>query len=349
MKQCKAIAKTTGAQCKKRALPGTHYCYIHYPKTQAIITIVIGALLGLFLGVIFSESLSGFLSQSRLFHYLDRDSPKIENIVPSISFNNRVHKETKRFLASISDRGSGLRLSDCNFEIYFKENQSLRLIEGNSNKTDSALELRLERPLQYGEYSVKLSLEDKAGNCVEESLPFIVREENDVEISCTCADYEDSADREIFSFFFQEYKQMAEDLEWHIFNIAISNGTARAMLRDIHLTVDLQLTIFSFKEIGSVKAKKIESYLLAEALDKTLPKGHVFLSQRYLHIEEMAPGGLIHLSILAGRTKTMKEKSQLPRQIDFYGTYTSEGYGTTEVCKLRRAVPIKYQGRGVGG
>ena len=250
MKQCKAIAKTTNAQCKKSALLGTDYCYIHFPKTHAIITIVIGALLGLFLGVIFSESLSGFLSQSRFFYYLDRELPKVESIAPSIRFNNRVDKGTKRFLASISDRGSGLRLSHCNFEIYFKENQSWQLMDSNLDKTDSTLELRLETPFGYGEYFLKLSLVDKAGNRLEAPVPFIVREKEDISIGVTCVKYTDSYKRDIFSSFFQENKSMAGEFDYYIFEIAIANNTVGAVLRNLHLTINVQLVIFSFKEIG---------------------------------------------------------------------------------------------------
>jgi len=42
---CEAIAKSTQKQCSKKALLGTNYCWIHYPKKVPVIFLFIGALL----------------------------------------------------------------------------------------------------------------------------------------------------------------------------------------------------------------------------------------------------------------------------------------------------------------
>ncbi len=50
--QCQAIAKSTQKQCTKKAMWGTSYCWLHYPRRESFIILFIGAVLGLFLQVV---------------------------------------------------------------------------------------------------------------------------------------------------------------------------------------------------------------------------------------------------------------------------------------------------------
>ena len=44
---CRAIAKSTQKQCSNKALLGTNYCWMHYPKKVPVIFLLVGALLSL--------------------------------------------------------------------------------------------------------------------------------------------------------------------------------------------------------------------------------------------------------------------------------------------------------------
>ena len=48
-KQCRAIAASTAQQCSNKALLGTSYCWLHYPKKAPLILLIIGGLVGLLL------------------------------------------------------------------------------------------------------------------------------------------------------------------------------------------------------------------------------------------------------------------------------------------------------------
>jgi hypothetical protein len=52
--QCSAFAKTKNRQCKNLALPGSCYCILHLEKVPLIAGAVVGALLSLFVSVIYS-------------------------------------------------------------------------------------------------------------------------------------------------------------------------------------------------------------------------------------------------------------------------------------------------------
>lgn len=52
--QCHAIVKETNKRCSKKSLKWSPYCFWHQPKFSTVITLIIGALLGLFLPKIYS-------------------------------------------------------------------------------------------------------------------------------------------------------------------------------------------------------------------------------------------------------------------------------------------------------
>ncbi len=52
-KGCKAVAISTGGQCKRRALPGSRYCYAHVEKVPLLLGAAAGALLSLLVAEVY--------------------------------------------------------------------------------------------------------------------------------------------------------------------------------------------------------------------------------------------------------------------------------------------------------
>jgi len=52
---CRAISRSTEKQCSNKALRGTEYCWVHYPKRAPIITLFLGALLSLGLRIAYDS------------------------------------------------------------------------------------------------------------------------------------------------------------------------------------------------------------------------------------------------------------------------------------------------------
>ena len=76
-------------------------------------------------------------------------------------------------------------------------------------------------------------------------------------------------------------------------------------------------------------------------MNKMLPKGKVFVDQLFLKIGEMAPGGLVRMSILGGIFT--KFPHSFPQSFGVSGTYIYDGYGIRDICKFQSCIPIKYQ------
>ena len=343
MKQCNAIAKKTNAQCKNRALPWTNYCIRHYLKKRAwsMMILVSGSLVGITLAVIFSHPLTLALSRCRLFYYLDTHEPIVESIVPNINSIDNVHKDTKIFKVLYSDIGSGLDLSKSNIKIRYKVNQKYEPLIGKENDTDSALNFIVKKELQYGEYLFEVSLVDKANNEVTFSKPFIVREDKDIEVGVIRYKYEDFSKKRIFTAFFKKRKKLVKRYDFYVYLFQVRNESTKAILRDLYLTIDAQLVIFVWEEISNINVEGVKSYVLAETFDKSIPKERVYLSQRYLNIEKIAPRGFITFAVLLGGAKGLPSTEERPIHVGIFGTYISEGYGRSELRKLRLWVPIK--------
>jgi hypothetical protein len=77
-------------------------------------------------------------------------------------------------------------------------------------------------------------------------------------------------------------------------------------------------------------------------MTKSLPKERVFGGQEMMHIEEMAPGGLVNFRALVGvfNIEGNRQALRTPTQIEVFGTYVSDGYRRTTTVDVRRKIPV---------
>ena len=344
MKQCRFIAKSTGLQCKNKAISGS-LCLIHYPKKAGLIIGAILTILGVFLGVLFDEPIRIHLPKLSWFYFLDNERPKIERINPDIISKKSIPKETEFFSISVSDQSSGLNLERSNIKILYKDNINFQMIGCNTEKSDLNFCIKPKKPFKYGEYRLRLALMDNAGNLLERSLQFVVREKEDIKITVTGKKFIDSKMKKLFNPFFQKYRTIANDFKFSTLSIYLKNNMAKAILRDLYLTINAPKSIFSLEQIGCVEAKGYNSYVLAEGFDQRL-RGHIFASERYLDIEEIAPHGFLRFVALIGEPKTTKKlhlEARYHDEIRAFGHYICEGYGSTEMRRLHKSYTIKWQ------
>lgn len=334
-KKCNAFVQKNNKQCQKAALPFTNYCWWHYPKKALIIEFVIVFILTLTL----SDPSKHFLSKIPVFYYLDQNKPFIEKIVPPIDRSSLIDKTTKYFEIFCGDKDSGLNLDKSYLKISRNENQAYAPISGKLDKTNFGFNFSLEKELKDGEYLLEVVLVDKADNKNEFRTPFVVREKNELAFSISYRKFENNsvADRKIFNGFFESKKDLVEHFEFYICKLDIRNRDSIAILKDIYLTIDDDSggIFFEWEQVGNLNAKGLEVYgNLAESVDKR-QKGRIHIGQNFLRIDEIGQRGFLTLYYLIGKNKSfLKSQDKIPEHIVIYGTYLSEGYGSSESRKV---------------
>ena len=340
-KQCQAIAVSTNAQCKMTPLPGSKYCFHHYPKRSAIVAAFLGAILSLILSVIFWNPLSGSLSKYRPFYYLDKERPTITKTSPEINTNSNVFYEMDTLTILAEDEGSGIDFEKSSIAIYRKENHTITKVNCNLDITNATFEIKPSNVLRSGEYSIEFHLVDKASNVVDTLYPLVIKDKENLNVSIQARAYTPTNIKDQFSTFIEKHSDLIEGYQIYVFNVYMHNPTESSFLRDIYVSIDTEAVIFSCVEVGLFQVKGFESYSLAESMDQMLPEERVFLPQRFLKVEEMAPDGLVHISILCGIFKEFEV--YFPQSCGVFGTYIYDGYGIREICRIKSWIPIEYQ------
>jgi hypothetical protein len=341
MKKCQAWVERTNSSCVKSTMIGSNYCFWHYPKTPTLIMLIIGLLLP----IIFNKPITHFLSRCPLFYFLDETDPYIESIMPDLRKTPIIDKNTTIFKVVCSDKNSGLNLRDSNIKISYKEKE-YSFIKGKIDKANFELTFTPLEKLRYGEYLFEVILIDKANNKYEFTKPFVVRDK-DSELTAsvgydTYKNVSDS-DRKVFNYFFEsKTKGQLESLDFYIYKLTISNNDQIAVLKDFYLTIDMPDMFFGWEQIGNFNAKRANIFGSdAESFDKRL-KGRVYINKNFLNIEEIGPTGSVTFLILGGRDRrllTPKSKKKIWEGIHIDGTYSSEGYGSSESRKVDLRIP----------
>lgn len=335
IKYCREWVEGTGCRCKKRAILGNH-CWLHYPKKEPIITLVIGSFLGLFVTLLFYDPLVHFLSKRTLFYYLDKKAPLIENITPDVT-RQSIDKTTKFFKLSFVESDSGLNSLQSYIKISYKDKEGYKSLPGALKITKSELGYTLEKEFKYGEYLFVARLVDRANNRTEFSTPFVIRENDELTAFVSYDTYENASDsdRKIFDHFFENKEDFFQNFKLYIYKLTIGNKDDIAILKDIFLTVDMSDMFFCWEQIGNLHATIANIYGSApESFDKRV-KGRFYIGQCFLNIEEIGPNGFISFLILVGRSKLLPApKEKIWEGIDIYGRYLSEGFGSSESRKV---------------
>lgn len=307
-----------------------------------LIGALLGAILGLILGVLFSDSLSEYLNDYRIFYFLDKEKPIVENIFPDITTDNKINEKPTVFEISVYDSGSGVDGNNSKIELWYKEKQRFKRIDCDLKKAKSDFTLKLPKKLKHGEYKLQLFLTDKANNYIEKSYPFVLKEKENIGIRISCKPYVKAKKTKIFSDFLEEYiakfKNPPLD-EFFEIDFVIGNNTKGAYLRDLNLSFGAGFVIYSFMESSKYRMKNYELINATLAYQRYMPEGAFFSSEQLLRIEQIAPHGLLHLIFLGSGSKS-HPFFQSSVRID--GTYVFEGYGINEICTILKEVPINY-------
>lgn len=168
---------------------------------------------------------------------------------------------------------------------------------------------------------------------------FLVKEQEDLEISVSYETFNESQDKKEFLEFVGERKKLLSNSELFIYNINFRNKADKLLLRSMHITVDLSNIVYDWQEIGSFKVKNAIDYHLIDSANKGISKKRAFVSQRFLRIDEIAPGGFIAFRVLAGSAKRRSKPSTM--NVGIFGNYISEGYGNTEIKEIKCWMPAK--------
>jgi len=304
IKLCKSWVENKNARCEKRAMWGTNYCWWHYPKKEPIITLMIGAFLGLFVTLIFYDPLAYFLSKYPLFYHLDKKAPLVENVIPDVTRLQSIDKTTKFFKVSFTEKDSGLNSLQSYIKISYKDKEGDKSLQGVLKRTNSELNFALEKELKYGEYLFDATLVDRANNKSEFKSPFVVREKDELIASVGYDTYENASDsdREIFSSFIENNKESLKYSKLYIYKLGIGNKDNIANLKDVYLHIEMPDEFRCWEQVGNYNATKAEIYgTAAESFDKRT-KGHIYMNLNYLKLKEIGPDGAAIFLILASRT-----------------------------------------------
>ncbi|MEE9443357.1 MAG: hypothetical protein V3V99_11900 [candidate division Zixibacteria bacterium] len=333
--QCNAIAISTKSQCKNKALWGTKYCWVHYPKSQ----IIVATLFTLIVSILFSEPINYVLSKYTFLNYLDNTSPIITGIFPDVSIEKKVNKTTESFIVYYSEDGAGLDLDKCKIDLRLRNGNSFESIYGKLIQYPESLSFKLDEELAYGDYLMGLLIADKAGNYIKDNYEFSVIEQVDLDVSINYSHITALDIARKFPNFFKTKinNEFADSLGFLLYTIELTNHADNLWIKDLSLTVWLTGLILDWIEVGHDKAEDIESYIKAESMNKLIPKGHLLLGERSLKIDEIAPHGWIKFIALIGLHKISHRglfndgyltlpNTQL-ENASMYGTYISRWNG----------------------
>ena len=345
-KYCNAYAVTTGQRCKIPALPGSNYCFRHYPKKEFLIGIVISLLLP----ILFHTPLMNLLSKIPILHYLDTDKPSIVYVTPDFEANTSIPPEQKTIEIAYQDLGSGISKLNSKIELYHKletEYIPVKPVTTSNNDIDSTFILSLNEKLKYGHYLLNIDLVDKASNKLIKSYPFVVRENEYIKFSTTYCTFDKYKKKSIFSNTLKDKRIPFNKYNLFVYTVGISNQSSNALINSVNINISTQSIIFAFEEIGKYKTEKFRSYIIAEEMAKNYPRGQVFLSHRDVFIEEMGPSGYIGFAMLVGESIDPKsdKDSEVSQHIGIHGGYSCQAYGTQELKKIDKWIPMNDEGK----
>ena len=343
IKYCRAYVENTKARCTKEAIWGTNYCWSHYPKREPFFSAIIGGIVGILLSLFLQDPLVQFFSKCSIFHWMDKNLPVIEKIIPEIDKSSIVDRSTTQFEILYSDKDSGLNFSKSYLKISYKDNQEYKSLVGELGKANSKLYFNLDKELKYGEYFFEVLLIDKANNKTEFRKAFIVKEVEDLGFTVRYYKYEDCRDKEIFVPFLEGHRDLVNAHELYVYYLNVHNKASKVQLRDLYFTVDTPGVIFDWKEVGSVDVKGVKAYKLQDVLEPHRKLGsRVYVGQQFVNIDNLGPHGFYAVAILVGKIQLMPdvEKINIWEGIQIYGTYILEGYGSSEIKKIKFELPI---------
>ncbi len=340
IKYCKAWSENKNTRCSNRAMWGTNYCWSHYPKKALIVEFCIVFILTLIL----NDPAVYLLSKISPFHYLDKNKPFIDAIVPAIDKLSSIDKTTEHLIIFCSDKESGLNLDKSSLKISRKENQTYIPISGKLDKKDSSISFSPEKKLEDGEYLFEALLVDKANNITKCSQPFVVRETYELNAFVSYDSYDNSSesDKILFTSFFENNKGYFKNYNFYIYKLSIGNNDNIAILKDIYLKINMPEEILCCEQIGNYNATKADFIGPdAEALHKRI-KGYIYCSYNSLNLKQIGPHGIVTFYILTGLNKLLEEPDdKIWTVIEIDGKYLSEGYGSVENRKIYIKIPIK--------
>ena len=128
-KQCQSIAKTTGVQCEKRALMGGSYCWIHTPKKDPFIFLLIGSFLGFGIQAVYENTTTS--PEEFLINDLKH---QIEVYQDSIESKDERIDELEKMTALAKQELHNIKVKDAPWEFTEKQETKLRGLLNNSKK-----------------------------------------------------------------------------------------------------------------------------------------------------------------------------------------------------------------------
>jgi hypothetical protein len=342
-KQCNALAKTTKLGCKKYALPGSNYCFQHYPKRE----FVIGMLISLLMPILFHEPLINLLTKIPILYYLDTVKPYISQTVPDFVADKSISPDINAIEIGYLELGSGLDNSRSKIELYMKSGINYVLTQssaGYGQTGDSTWVFELKEKLKYGQYRLDVSLVDKGSNRLDASYPFVIREADYIKVSTSYCPFDTYKKKALFSGILEDERISFDKYNLFVYTIGLSNGSSNAVLKSINVNISTQSIIFAFEEIGKYKTEKCRSYAITEEASRQFPTGHVFLSHRDVFIEEIGPSGWIGFALLVGEMIDSKNESDVSQHIGIHGNYSCDAYGIQELRHINEWIPMNDNG-----
>ena len=339
-KRCHFFIEKNNTRCQKKALWGTNFCWLHYPKKGSLIVGAIGSIfIGLVITILFKDPLTHFLSKYRLLYFIDKDSPVIEDIIPDIRKLSTVAKNTNIFTLSCVDKDSGINTSRSYIKIRYRNNQGYELVKGRLDISAKELKFVPEKDLEYGQYSLEAYIVDNANNVLTSSYSFVVKETEDLAFSADYHQYDASEHADFFPYSIIEGHERVFD--FYVCTLWIKNITSGMKIQNITVSIKPNALIFGWKEYMSEYAVGIEAYDRDKKWNQN--RSHFWGAVEELHIGEIAPQGYASFIILLTNSN---EKREFKEKMDISGTYVCEGYGGSEVKKINLSIPIVKLTRG---
>lgn len=332
---CQAFVKANNSQCQKKAFLNLKYCWWHYPKESLIISTIVGGFIGLVITLIFNDPLIKFFSKIPLFYYCDKIPPQIEKILPDIQSLSIEEKDIKSFLVQYREDGSGIDLSKSSIVVKMKDGPEYKLVKGELKQASSELEFTPTEELQYGEYLFETSLVDRGRNKISFEKTFIVKESCELDFGLSFMKYEDFSEKRIFNAFLEAHSDLTNNYIFYVYVLGIKNKTSKAIVKDINVSINPNYCVFACGEILNIKVSGVEFYdLTPKELKSSMLPAEVFLSQKFLRIENISPGGHVLLAMLVGDVKQLLEEER-NKNIFVEGSYFSECFGIREVKEIK--------------
>lgn len=344
---CCFFVKSNNAQCQKKAIVGSNFCWLHYPKetiVAIVASVLLGAILGLLLPLLFNDKLNNWFSKYTPLKYCDKNNPTIESIVPDINKLSNVDKKTKIFKVTFLENDSGIDSSRSNIKINYKDNQKVVPLRGKVEIMPSEITFLPDRELLYGEYELEALLIDKADRKTTLTKDFVVQEEDVLGFQICYYKIEDCPDREIFQTYLEENKNLLSDSNLYVYYFTVSNKADKVQLRDLYIIFDVPGAIFDWKEVANFNTKGVHAYTPTDAfsINKPVTRTRFYGPQGCINIDNIGPHGCYSIAILVGifkYTLGLKERN-LWEGFEIYGTYIFEGYKSSEIRKIEFRLPL---------